>query len=130
MDDDDLVGCPICSLFCQQSEIEEHVALHFEDEVRANHAAARGRPQQQHKQEQLDAVHIDDDLDDELDVDGQKVYCSFGCGALLALHELDSHEEAHRSGRLQSTCCLACNRSSVVDIDIVLARLQEYILLL
>ncbi|WIA20637.1 hypothetical protein OEZ85_005018 [Tetradesmus obliquus] len=96
MDNDDLVSCPICSLFCSQSEIEAHVALHFEDEPPA--AAAAQQPQQQH---QHAAVHIDDDDEDDEDGylddgDEQKVYCSAGCGALLSLHELDSHEEAHR----------------------------------
>jgi hypothetical protein len=92
MDDDELVSCPICSLFCQQSEIEGHVALHFEDEA----PAAAPERQQQQQQKHM-AVHIDDEDDDDyLDEDEQKVYCSLGCGALLALQELDSHEEAHR----------------------------------
>jgi hypothetical protein len=90
MDEDDLVSCPVCSLFCPQSEIEGHVALHFEDEAPA--AAAPVRQQQQHH-----PLYIDQDDDDDSGADGQRVYCSFGCGALLALHELDSHEEAHRS---------------------------------
>ncbi|WIA40959.1 hypothetical protein OEZ86_004609 [Tetradesmus obliquus] len=98
MDNDDLVSCPICSLFCSQSEIEVHVALHFEDEPPAAAAAQRSQQQLQH---QHAAVHIDDDEEDDEggyldDADEQKVYCSAGCGALLALHELDSHEEAHR----------------------------------
>jgi hypothetical protein len=89
MDEDDLVSCPVCSLFCPQSEIEGHVALHFADEAPA--AAAPARQQQRHQ-----ALYIDEDDDENDDLDEQKVYCSFGCGALLALHELDSHEEAHR----------------------------------
>jgi hypothetical protein len=88
MADDDLVGCPVCSLFCPHSEIEGHVALHFADEAPA---AAAPVQQQRHP-----ALHIDEDDEDSY-ADEQRVYCSFGCGALLALHELDSHEEAHRS---------------------------------
>jgi hypothetical protein len=102
MDEDgDLVSCPVCSLFCPQSEIEGHVALHFEDDASA--AAAPVRQQQRHQ-----ALNIDEDDNDD-DADEQNVYCSFGCGALLALHELDSHEEAHRSVRTAAVSCICLN---------------------
>lgn len=95
--DDDLVSCPICCLFCPQSEIEGHVSLHFEHDAPAAGPARHQQQRQQHPQQQQQALYIDDDdEDDDVHAKEQKVYCSFGCGAQLALHELDSHEEAHR----------------------------------
>jgi hypothetical protein len=78
----DLSECPFCGGFFELSEIEEHVSLHLM---------------------QSDLTHLQDPCDAPNSsqphanhVSTEHVACPFGCGALVALDELDSHEEAHR----------------------------------
>lgn len=75
MDDGELVCCPVCSTFHLQADIEQHVQLHFVEDP----------------PKQAEVVIEDSEEDDEL------VYCPQGCGALVRLQDLNSHEEAHRS---------------------------------
>lgn len=74
MDDEELVCCPVCSVFYPQADIEQHVQLHFQEET---------------------VSHVEVILD-ETDDEEELVYCPHGCGALVRLVDLNSHEEAHR----------------------------------
>ncbi|KAF8062748.1 hypothetical protein HT031_004078 [Scenedesmus sp. PABB004] len=90
MDDDggELCECPVCGLFLPCAEIEAHAGGHF---GASQPAAASAAEQQQARAREPpdDCVLLDDD--------GDAVACPYGCGALVALADLDSHEEAHRS---------------------------------
>lgn len=74
----DSVNCPVCGSFLPRSEIELHVQLHFADDEPAG-------------ADRQETIVIDGD-----DEEDSRIQCPYGCGVLLALHELDSHEEAHR----------------------------------
>ncbi len=64
----ELHPCPVCTARLPAAELEQHVSHHFSDDIAAD----------QSPYEAPDAVHCQE------------------CGTLVPLHELDSHEEAHR----------------------------------
>lgn len=71
----------MCGLNLPIHELPEHVQLHLlEDE--GDQGLLGSSPTVTH--------------DDQLG----RVQCPLGCGAMVLLEELDSHEEAHRSGLL------------------------------
>ena len=78
----ELSECPFCGSFFELGEIEEHVSLHLLDSE-AQPETALGHATN------ADVRHANH-------VSTEHVACPFGCGALVALDELDSHEEAHR----------------------------------
>lgn len=68
--------CPVCDDLFPVHELPEHVQLHFLEDAPAAAGGTRDAEE--------DAA------------DHTKVRCPLGCGALVLLEELDSHEEAHR----------------------------------
>lgn len=85
-------ACPICSTRVPLHELEGHVQLHFLDDEPINDPAALPASTAA-AADSKGLTGSDEFLEEE--VDGL-VYCPYGCGARIALHELDSHEEAHR----------------------------------
>jgi hypothetical protein len=72
--------CPVCNRVLPIIELPEHVQLHFlEDE--AIDAAVPA------------AIFVGGDNPEEA---AGKIRCPLGCGELVLLQDLDSHEEAHR----------------------------------
>lgn len=64
--------CPVCGEVFRQVDLEAHCQTHF------------GSAQQEEE-----PICIDDDSP-------EGVMCPFGCGAVLSMDEVASHEEAHR----------------------------------
>lgn len=94
MDDGELVSCPVCSTFHLQADIQQHVQLHFLEEP----------------------VTRDEVVIDESDDDEEAVYCPQGCGALVLLQDLDSHEEAHRY------CHSSVDSSNLASREVLMAQ--------
>lgn len=80
--------CPVCGCKLPISELQEHVQLHFLEDEAADLGRAAAAPPSS-----CGGIVIDSD--DETETAG-KVCCPLGCGAMVLLEELDSHEEAHR----------------------------------
>lgn len=72
-------------------ELPEHVQLHFLDDEHAPSGVRPPAAAAAHPSGQFDAG-----ANDYLPEDGSTVRCPMGCGALILLEDLDSHEEAHR----------------------------------
>jgi len=76
----DIVNCPLCGAQCPAEIIDEHVNLHFEE---------------QSLREDKGQLVIEDDCFEQ-EEDDKGVLCHL-CGEFVDIHDLDSHEEAHRS---------------------------------
>jgi hypothetical protein len=80
--------CPVCGSNFPINELAEHVQLHFLDDEQATAGAGQAAPSGS-----FGGIVIDSD--EELEA-AEKICCPLGCGAMVLIEDLDSHEEAHR----------------------------------
>jgi hypothetical protein len=80
--------CPVCGSQFSVVELAEHVQLHFLDDEQATAGAGQAAPSGS-----FGGVVIESD--DELEA-AKHICCPLGCGAMVLIEDLDSHEEAHR----------------------------------
>lgn len=80
--------CPVCGSNFPINDLQEHVQLHFLDDEQASAGAGQAAPPGS-----FGGIVIDSD--EELEA-AEKICCPLGCGAMVLIEDLDSHEEAHR----------------------------------
>jgi hypothetical protein len=83
--------CPVCGCRSPVSDLQEHVQLHFLEDDAAPATAAAGAGAA--AAAPPSRIVIDSDEGEDT---ADRVCCPMGCGAMVLLEDLDSHEEAHR----------------------------------